>query len=388
MNGLSVVVFIPDDTAKTGFAQPTLLRPVLGAPLLAWLASALSGSGVGRFFLVCHDRFSAAARACITDYAELMTTADNNPADLLHVFLSTADEAEREIAVIAGPAIYAPLLARRSGPAKAACAFRAQRQQLMDALDDNFSFSAFLRDNCSAMSDYDGYFSVDSPAALLSLAQLLRHQRVLELQKQGVEIMDADNCYIAPSARVESGATLFPGTILRGNTVVRAEAVIGPWSVIEDSEIGAGARVHASMVFGARVEANALVGPYAHLRPGTVLKKNTRVGNFVEVKNSTVGEDTWISHLSYVGDAEVGARCNLGCGAVTVNFDRKEKHPTKIGDDAFVGCNSSLVAPVTVGNGAYIAAGSVVTENVPDNALAIGRAHQTNKRDWAQKHKK
>ncbi len=388
MNGLSVVIFIPDDTAKTGFAQPTLLRPVLGAPMLAWLAGALSENGVGRFFLVCHDRFSDAARACISEYSELMTTADNNPADLLHVFLSTADEEEQEISVIAGPAVYTPLLTRRSGTPKPACVFRANRELLMDALDETFSFSAFLRDNCSTLSDYDGYCSVESPAALLSLTHLLRHQRVLGLEKQGVEITDADNCYIAPSVRVETGAQLLPGAILRGNTVIRSEAVIGPWSVVEDSEIGAGAQVYASMVFGTRVGANATVGPYAHLRPGTVLKKGAKAGNFVEIKNSTLGENTWVSHLSYVGDAEIGARCNLGCGAVTVNFDRKEKHPTKIGDDAFIGCNTSLVAPVTVGNGAYVAAGSVITEPVPDNALAIGRSHQTNKRDWAQKHKK
>ena len=388
MNGLSAVIFLPDDTAKTGLPRPLMLHSVLGAPLLQWLADALFGSGVGRFFLVCHDRFAAEATACLPKEAEVMTTMDSDPADLLHVFLSTAEEEEEEIAVIAGPMVFAPSLARRSGNPKSAAVYRANRQRLMDALDESFSFSRFLRDNCAVLSDYDGFFAVDSAAAALNLADVLRRDRILRLQKQGVEIYDGDNCYIEPSVRIEPGAKILPGAILKGSTIIRSEAVIGPWSVVENSEIGEGSVVNASQVYGSKVDSQVQIGPYAHIRPDSELEKGVKIGNFVEVKNAKIGENTWASHLSYLGDTEIGSRCNFGCGTVTMNFDRKEKHKTIVGDDAFIGCHSALVAPVNVGKGAYIAAGSTVTSDVPENALAIARSRQTNKKDWASKHKK
>ena len=388
MAGLSAVIFVPDDTSKTGFPQPMMLQRIHGTALLAWLADALFDSGIGRFFLVCHDRYVDTARKCLPAQAEVLTTAEANPADLLHVFLSTADENEDEITIVAGPAVYAPTMAKRLGSPKNSCICRASRTALMTALDENFSFSRFLRDNCAFMSDYDGCFSVDSPAAALELADLIRRDRILRLMKQGVEIYDTENCYISLSARIEPGAKLLPGAIVRGESLIRSEAVIGPWSVIEDSEIGERTTVNASQVYGARVASDCMIGPYAHLRPDTVLERGVKVGNFVEVKNSHIGENTWASHLSYIGDAELGARCNLGCGTVTVNFDRVNKFKTTIADDAFIGCNSALIAPVTVGNGAYIAAGSTITDDVPAQALAISRTRQTNKKDWAAKHKK
>lgn len=386
MQGLSAVIFIPDDTAKTGFPQPMMLQNLHGAPLLAWLSEAIFDSGVGRFFLVCHDRYVEQARSCLPSEAEVMTTADSNPTDLLHVFLSTADD--DEITIIAGPAVYAPTLAKREGAPKASCICRASREALMTALDENFSFSQFLRDNCSFMSDFDGCYTVDSPAALLELGNMIRRDRMLRLMKQGVSIYDAENCFVAPSARIEPGATLMEGAIVRGNSIIRSESVIGPWSVIENSEIGERTSVNASQVYGSKIAADCMIGPYAHIRPNTVLERGVKIGNFVEVKNSHIGENTWASHLSYIGDAQFGARCNLGCGTVTVNFDRVDKFKTTVGDDAFIGCNSALIAPLTVGNGAYIAAGSTVTDDVPENALAISRTRQTNKKDWAAKHKK
>lgn len=387
LHGLSAVIFVPDDTAKTGLPRPLLLHSVLGAPLLQWLAESLFDGGIERFFLVCHDRFVADAKECLPQEAEVMTTMDSDPSDLLHVFLSTAEEEEEEITVIAGPVAFVPHLSRRSGTPQSVPVYRSNRERLMDALDENFSFSRFLRDNCGILSDFDGFYAVDSAAAALSLADHLRRDRILRLQKQGVEIYDADNCYIEPTVRIEPGAKLLPGTILKGNSVIRSEAVIGPWSLVENSEIGEASTVNASQVFDSRIAPQVNIGPFAHIRPGSELEKGVKIGNFVEIKNAKIGENTWASHLSYIGDAEVGSRCNFGCGTVTVNFDRKEKHKTVVGDDAFVGCHSALIAPVTVGNGAYIAAGSTVTSDVPENALAIARSRQTNKKDWASKHK-
>ena len=387
LKGLSAIVFLPDDTTKTGFPRPTMLSPVLGAPLLAWLSDALYDSGVGRFFLVCHERFVSEACACLPKEAEVMTTADTNAADLLHVFLSTADEDEETVTILAGSAVFCPLLANRSGTPKAVPAYRANREQLMTALDEDFSFSHFLRENCSVLSDYDGFFSVDSPAAALALADRLRRDRMLRLMKQGVEIYDADNCYIEPTVRIETGVKLLPGAIVKGSSILRSGCVIGPWSVVENSEIGEGSVVNASQIHDSRVAAEVQIGPYAHLREGAVLSRGVKIGNFVEVKNSSLGENTWASHLSYLGDAEIGAGCNFGCGTVTVNYDRVQKHKTTVEDNAFIGCNSSLIAPLHIGKGAYVAAGTTVTEDVPENALTIARIRQSNKKEWASRHK-
>ena len=383
---LSAIILVPNDTGKTGFPLPTMLQKVYGHALLSWLSEALYADGIGRFFLVCHEQFVEQARKCLPKDAQIMTSADSNPADLLHVFLSTADD--EDVTIVAGPAIYAPSLKRWDGMTKQSCIGRASREALMDALDDDFVFSRFLRDNCAFLSDCDGCFSVDSPSALLEMGTMLRRERILRLMKQGVEIDDADNCRIAPNARIEPNVKILSGSIIGEDCLIRSEAVIGPWSVIEHSEIGERTVVNASQVYRSKIGDDCMIGPYAHIRPDTVLARGVKIGNFVEVKNAHIGENTWASHLSYIGDAQLGARCNLGCGTVTVNFDRVDKHKTTVGDDAFIGCNSALIAPITVGNGAYIAAGSTVTDDVPDQALAICRARQTNKKDWAAKHKK
>ncbi len=387
MNGLSAVIFLPDDCGKTGYPQPTMLSPILGTPMLTWLSHALFEGGFGRFFLVGHEPFLTLAKACMPPSAELMTSADSNPVDQLHVFLSTADDAEEDVTIIAGPTLYLPLAMIPEGNQDTS-SYLVRREFLMDALDSDFSFSRFLHDNGSVLRDREGFFSVDSPADFPELLPLLRKDQSLRLSKQGVEIHDPNSCYIDPTVRLEKGAKLLPGTILRGNTLIRSGAVIGPWSVIENSEIGEGSFVFSSYVFDSLIGQEAFVGPYAHVRAGTDLGKNSHIGSFVETKNATIGENSWASHLAYIGDAEIGNYCNLGCGTATANFDRVEKHKTTIGDHAFIGCHTVLVAPVKVGDGAYIGAGSTITEDVPENALGIARSRQSNKKDWSAKHKK
>lgn len=386
MPGRSAVIFVPDDTAKTGYPQPLMLSRVMGAPLLAWLASSLFDSGVGRFFLACHPDRTDAVCACMPEGAEVTCASETNPADLLHVFLSTADDAERTVLVVTGPAVFLPsLAAKKSRPA---CVRRVVREELMNVIDARVPFGRFFREEGEVLTDADGMYSVSSPAALPAISELLRRDRYLRLSRDGVEIYDPASCYIEPTVKIAAGAKLLPGTILRGRTKIAAGAVIGPWSTVTDSEIGERSMINASQIEASRVGADVSVGPYAHLRENCRLDSAVHIGNFVELKNASVGSGTWLSHLSYVGDADLGARCNVGCGAVTVNFDHVEKHRTTVGDDAFIGCNTSLVAPVSVGNGAYIAAGSVITEDVPAQALGIARSRQSNKRDWAAKHKK
>lgn len=387
MNGLSAVIFISDDCGKTGYPQPTMLSPLMGVPLLTWLSHALFEGGFGRFFLVGREPFLSRAKACMPPKAELMTSADSDPADQLHVFLSTADDADEDVTIVAGPTLYLPM-ATIPGGLQECNSYLVQRESLMDALDSEFSFSRFLHNHGKVLRDREGFFCVESPADFPELLPLLQRDQSLRFTKQGVIIHDPYSCYIDPTVRLEKGATLLPGTVLRGNTLIRSGAVVGPWSVIENSEIGEGSSVTTSHVYDSVIGQGAFVGPYSHVRTGTELGKASHIGSFVETKNAKIGENTWASHLAYLGDAEIGSHCNLGCGTATANYDRVDKHKTTIGDHAFVGCHTVLVAPVKVGDGAYIGAGSTITEDVPENALGIARSRQSNKKDWSTKHKK
>lgn len=199
---------------------------------------------------------------------------------------------------------------------------------------------------------------------------------------KGVQIFDPENTYIAPDAQIEAGATILPGCHIRPGCKVGAGAVIGPNSILEKAQIGAGTTVNNSQVYESVIGARTTVGPYAYVRPQCVVGDGCRIGDFVELKKSTIGNGTKVSHLTYIGDASVGERVNFGCGTVVVNYDGYHKFQTVIGDDCFIGCNTNLVAPVTLGDRAFTAAGATVTKDVPDGALAVARARQTTLEGW------
>ncbi len=201
----------------------------------------------------------------------------------------------------------------------------------------------------------------------------------------GVTLNDIDTISIGPDVIIGGDTVLESGTILVGNTSIGSGCQIGPFTRIENSSIGDESTIVASYVDTAKVGKKVWVGPYAHLRPKALLGNNVKIGNFVEVKNSTFGEGAKANHLSYVGDASVGSGANLGAGTITCNYDGVNKSKTAIGEKAFVGSNSTLVAPVTIGDGAFIAAGSVITDDVPGDAGAFGRARQETKPGWAAK---
>ena len=198
-------------------------------------------------------------------------------------------------------------------------------------------------------------------------------------------MVDPAATYVDPRCSVAPGVTLLPGTILRGHTAVDRDSEIGPNSMLRDCRIGQRTTVNASQLNDSTVGSDTTVGPFTYVRPGCTIGDHCRVGDFVEVKNSVIGDGTKISHLTYVGDSDVGQRVNFGCGTVTTNYDGHKKFRCTIGDDVFLGCNTNLIAPVTVGDRAYTAAGSTVTDDVPDGALAIARARQTNKPGWADR---
>lgn len=208
--------------------------------------------------------------------------------------------------------------------------------------------------------------------------------RAEELAAVGVRIEDPGTTLVGPEVVVEAGAVLKPFTILEGRTIVRGGAVVGPFARLVDVEIGPGAQIlDHCLLRESVVEAGASVGPFAHLRPQSRVGARAKVGNFVELKKAHLGEGSKAQHLSYLGDATVGPDVNIGAGTITCNYDGVRKSPTRIEAGAFVGSDTTLVAPVTVGEGAYVAAGSTITEDVPKDALALGRARQVTKPGWA-----
>jgi len=205
--------------------------------------------------------------------------------------------------------------------------------------------------------------------------------------ENGVLIWNTEDTYIDPTVKIAAGAEILPGCILRGETEIEAECIVGPRTTLTNCVVRKGAIVRETVAEESEIGEEVNVGPFSYIRPGSRIGKGCRVGDFVELKKATLGDGTKVSHLTYVGDAEVGQHVNFGCGTVTVNYDGKTKHKTKIGDNAFIGCNTNLVAPVEVGEGAYIAAGSTITDAVPDETLAIARARQVVKENWKDKRK-
>lgn len=219
---------------------------------------------------------------------------------------------------------------------------------------------------------------------LLLHYQQMRMAVIEKLLDQGVEFICTDGVMISEEAQIGQDTVIYPNTIIKGKTIIGSGCVIGPNTMIEDSTIGDQTTINSSQVYQSTVGNQASIGPFAHIRPNSTVQSHVHLGNFTEVKNSTIDEYTSVSHLTYVGDSDVGRGVNFGCGCVTVNYDGKNKHRTTVEDYAFIGCNTNLVAPVTVGARAFTAAGSTITEDVPPDALAIGRVKAVVKRDWAK----
>jgi bifunctional UDP-N-acetylglucosamine pyrophosphorylase/glucosamine-1-phosphate N-acetyltransferase len=184
--------------------------------------------------------------------------------------------------------------------------------------------------------------------------------------------------------KIAPDTIIYPYTWLQGTTTIGTDCEIGPNVRFTNVKVGEGNQIQFCYAHDCEVKSQTTIGPYVHLRPDTVIDDKVHIGNYVEVKNSTVGKGTKLPHLTYIGDTDIGSGVNMGCGCITVNYDGKVKHRTKIGDNAFVGCNTNLVAPVEVGKNTYIGAGSTITKNVPENALGIGRARQLNIEGWAK----
>lgn len=209
-------------------------------------------------------------------------------------------------------------------------------------------------------------------------------KRILEYMEAGVTFLDIDTVFIDDGVKIGEGTVIEPCVQIRGKTEIGANCLIGQNSRVENSILSDNVNILSSVVLESKIGSGTNVGPFAYLRPNSVVGRNCKIGDFVEVKNSTLGDGTKASHLTYIGDSDLGNDINLGCGVVFVNYDGTNKYRSTIEDGAFIGCNTNLVSPVNVGNGAYIAAGTTVTKDVPEDALCVGRARQKVIEGWAE----
>jgi bifunctional UDP-N-acetylglucosamine pyrophosphorylase/glucosamine-1-phosphate N-acetyltransferase len=232
------------------------------------------------------------------------------------------------------------------------------------------------------IEDFTETLGVNDRVQLAEAAALLRDRINEKLMRSGVTIVDPATTWVDATSTISQDVTLLPGTSISGESTIGAGAIIGPRTTLVDCTVGNGAEIKESYATSAVIGENASVGPFTFLRAGTNLAANTRAGAFVEMKNATVGEGSKVPHLSYVGDASIGEGSNIGAATIFVNYDGVEKHHTTVGDHVRIGSDSMLVAPVTIGDGAYTAAGSVITEDVPAGAMGVGRSRQRNVIGW------
>jgi bifunctional N-acetylglucosamine-1-phosphate-uridyltransferase/glucosamine-1-phosphate-acetyltransferase GlmU-like protein len=381
-----VAVVLAAPGARSTWGAERFAVPVCGVPVLARVRRALVAAGLQDLCLV-HD--GTPSVAAIASWALSVRAGEIKPSAALAAF-----SAGRSLFVLRGdlPLLTAGtvrsfLEAFGSGRASqliessgAMAAFRAGADGERFLAGAVRSFGGHPFGQCAEgtwlAGDADDVRRLDALDAYSAISEVARLRKLASLAAAGVLIVDAARTYVDDAATVGSGTTLLPGTHVRGDSAVGAGCFIGPDSWIESSVVEDGAVIRYSVLEGARVRERSTIGPFAHLRAGSDVGPDAKVGNFVEVKASRLGRGVKAGHLSYLGDADIGDGTNVGAGTITCNYDGAAKHRTVVEDDVFIGSNVSLVAPVTIGRGAVIGAGSTITEDVPPQALAIARARQ------------
>lgn len=348
--------------------KPLMLRDILFCPILTWVARKLKDDGVERFFAVCGPEYADAARACFPADADV-TVSDQHPR--LLDFVSGA----QRVTVIPRPVVPA----ERAGEGYV---YSAEGSALAEGWKN--AATIFLQN----VDGERGWIALNSDADIQDVELHLRDEIVRRHIANGVRVLDPGAVYIDPRVKIGRGSMVLPGTILRGETAIGRNCVIGPNAMVRSCTVGDETEVNASQINESSIGRRTHVGPFAYVRPNSRIGDDIKVGDFVEVKNSAIGDGTKISHLTYVGDSDVGKKVNFGCGTVTTNYDGFHKYRCTIEDESFIGCNTNLVAPVTVGKGSYIAAGATITKDVPEDALAVARVKQENKDGWAARRRK
>ena len=364
----SAVFFLEEDSSVPAHSKPLMLEAVLFCPILTWASNQLLADGVQRFFVVCGPRFADEARKCFPEDADVIVSEQQS--DLM-AFLNSPD-----------PVLVLPRAALPMEEAGPGFAYAAPGYELQE------TWKVKMTNAVTAAELVPGWLPIFGLDTIAELELMLRDRIVKQHQKNGVRILDPSAVYIDPRVEIGQGTTILPGTMLQGETKIGAYCTIGPQTVVNGCTVGDGVVINASQVNDSSLGDGCDVGPYAHIRPNCTVGPKCHVGAFVQLKNCVLGEGTKMSHLTYVGDSDVGAGVNFGCGTVTTYYDGFKKHRCTIGDRAFIGCNTNLIAPVTVGEGSYIAAGSTITDEVPADALAVARTRQKNLEGWAARRRR
>ncbi len=239
----------------------------------------------------------------------------------------------------------------------------------------------------ASITDFDETRGVNSRVQLAEAESILRKRINTFHMEQGVTLIDPMTTYIGADVIIGNDTIIYPNNQIEGMSVIGSDVEIHSNSRIVDSLIKDGVSISSSVILSSEVGEMTTVGPFAYIRPESIIGKQVKIGDFVEIKKSVIGDGTKVSHLTYIGDAEVGKKVNFGCGTVVVNYDGKNKYKTIVKDHAFIGCNTNLISPVTVNEGAFTAAGSTITEDVPAGSLGISRSKQVNKEGWVQRRK-
>ena len=242
-----------------------------------------------------------------------------------------------------------------------------------------------LKVGASKMRNPEEALVVNDRVQLCQVTEILRKKILKRHMLAGVTIMSPDSTYIDEDVEIGTDTIIYPGTILEGNTRIGEDCTLGPDTRLVNAVVGNSSTIANSVVTDSTIGDDTTIGPFAYIRPDSRIGDNVKIGDFVEIKKSIIGNRTKIPHLAYIGDSEVGENTNIACGVITVNYNGRIKNKTIIGNNAFVGCNVNLIAPVKVSDSSYIAAGSTITEDVPENALSIARSRQVNKEDWVIK---
>ncbi|MDY2630892.1 MAG: bifunctional UDP-N-acetylglucosamine diphosphorylase/glucosamine-1-phosphate N-acetyltransferase GlmU [Clostridium sp.] len=233
--------------------------------------------------------------------------------------------------------------------------------------------------------DYEETIGVNSRVQLAEAEEVLRKRINKMHMENGVTLIDPSSTYIGDDVEIGKDTIIYPGNVIEGNTKIGEGVMIYPNSRISNSIIDNNVEIQSSVIIDSKIGERTTVGPFAYIRPESIIGNDARIGDFVEIKKSTIGNNTKVSHLTYIGDAKVGEHCNFGCGTVVVNYDGKKKNTTIIGNNSFIGCNTNLVSPVTVEDNTYIAAGSTIVNDVKEGELAVARAKQRNIEGWVAK---
>ncbi len=280
-----------------------------------------------------------------------------------------------------------PLMSKKT-IADAVATMRAKRLNVLKMTRGYIFSTAFLASADKLYSTDTYYFGEEDFLTVYSNKQVALVADALRLRiidyhcERGVKFEDISSVRIDADVKISSDVTVGPNNLLLGKSIIKSGAKLLYNNVIEDSIIDANAQINSSRIYGSYVGERTTVGPFAYIRPESVISEDCRIGDFVEIKKSIIGKGSKVSHLSYVGDAEIGENCNVGCGVVFVNYDGKDKFRTKVGNKVFIGSNSNIIAPVVLSDGSFIAAGSTINGDVPQKALAIARARQVNKLGW------